>query len=56
MTDRGAAFQSYTYSAFPQALYRRFVESYVAPFCNGFGAGLDLGCGSGSRRTACCTS
>ena len=26
MTDRGAAFQSYTYSAFPQALYRRFLE------------------------------
>jgi SAM-dependent methyltransferase len=47
MTARDAEFQSYTYSAFPQALYRRFVETYVAPFGSGFRDALDLGCGSG---------
>src|SRR5262245_32580768 len=42
-----ADFQAYTYSAFPQALYRRFVATYLAPYCAGFREGLDLGCGSG---------
>lgn len=47
MSAPGEAFQSYTYTAFPQALYRRFVETYVAPFGSAFREGLDLGCGSG---------
>jgi SAM-dependent methyltransferase len=47
MSDPGAAFQSYTYTAFPQALYRRFVETYLARFGASFREGLDLGCGSG---------
>jgi SAM-dependent methyltransferase len=46
-TDPAADFQSYTYSAFPQALYRRFVETYLSPFSTGFREALDLGCGSG---------
>jgi SAM-dependent methyltransferase len=47
MTGSGADFQTYTYSAFPQALYRRFVETYLTPYCSGFREALDLGCGSG---------
>jgi SAM-dependent methyltransferase len=47
MSGRGEEFQSYTYTAFPQALYRRFVETYLAPFGAAFREGLDLGCGSG---------
>jgi SAM-dependent methyltransferase len=40
-------FQEYTYTAFPAALYRRFLDTYVAPFAPGFREALDLGCGSG---------
>lgn len=41
------AFQGYTYTAFPQALYRRFADTYVRPFLGDCHEVLDLGCGSG---------
>jgi SAM-dependent methyltransferase len=40
-------FQAYTYTAFPQALYRRFADRYIAAFTSAFPEALDLGCGSG---------
>jgi SAM-dependent methyltransferase len=42
-----ARFDHYTYSSFPPALYRRFLDTYVVPYGTRFRACLDLGCGSG---------
>lgn len=48
MTSRSIEdFASFSYSAFPQALYRRFVDLYVRPYAASVGHCLDLGCGSG---------
>jgi SAM-dependent methyltransferase len=46
-TADAARFDGYTYSSFPPALYRRFLETYVVPYGTRFRACLDLGCGSG---------
>jgi len=40
-------FDRYTYTAFPPRLYRRFIETYVAPYGQTFRRCVDLGCGSG---------